>query len=271
MAYERFMGGGLDYSPCHYGASKLTFRGPEKQLNDDYIAFLGGSATFGKFVRTPFPDLVGQGLGIETVNLGSVNAGIDTFGDDVAVRGICRGSTACVVQVMGAHRLSNRFYSVHARRNDRVLAPTQDLRRLFPEVDFAEIHFARHLVTTLAAVDHERFALVREALRAAWSQRMERLLAEVAVPVVLLWLSDRSPDDPSERDEPLFVTRPMVDALAPRLAGVVEIVTDPAGAAEDAAAMICSDLERPAAAALPGPASHRQAAERLSDALSVLV
>lgn len=270
MTYQRFVGSGIDYRPCRYGTSKLTFRGPGRDLGGRYVAFLGSTETYGKFVRTPFPEIVGQSLGVTAVNLGCVNAGLDAYVDDAAVGAVCRGARACVVQAMGAHKLSNPFYTVHARRNDRVVAPTGRLRALYPEVDFAEIHFARHLVTTLADVDGARFAEVRAGLRAAWSGRMSSLVAASPVPVVLLWLSDRTPDDPSGRDEPLFVTRAMIDALAPGLAGSIEIVTDPAASGPDEG-MICSDLERPAAAVLPGPAVHREVAALLSEALAALV
>ena len=69
----------LDYRPCRYGSSRLLFRGPKKTPKDPYVAFLGGSETYGKFVTSPFPDLTGPDLGVSHINLGCHNAGLDAF------------------------------------------------------------------------------------------------------------------------------------------------------------------------------------------------
>ena len=118
MAYERLVGDSLDYAPCRYGRSKLLFRGPRTVLNGDYVAFLGSTGTYGKFVESPYPELTQRELGITALNLGCVNAGNDTFLDDPTVQDLARGACACVVQVMGAHTLSNRLYTVHDPRPD---------------------------------------------------------------------------------------------------------------------------------------------------------
>lgn len=73
--------------------------------------------------------------------------------------------------------LSNRFYAVHPRRNDRFVAARAPLRALFPEVDFTHFAFTGHALGTLAATCPERFAELRRDLNAAWLRRMERLLA----------------------------------------------------------------------------------------------
>ena len=97
MAYERLIDGTLDYLPCRYGKSKLMFRGPRTALNEPYIAFIGGTVTYGKFVEIPFPDLLAREVGVPALNLGFVNAGIDTFVDDPTVLDLCSGARACVI------------------------------------------------------------------------------------------------------------------------------------------------------------------------------
>ena len=57
MAYEKLGGVSLNYDPCTYPDSKLMFRGPQRDLTSDYIAFLGGTETYGKFIAEPFPYL----------------------------------------------------------------------------------------------------------------------------------------------------------------------------------------------------------------------
>jgi hypothetical protein len=272
MTYLRNSSAGIDYRPCTYGSSKLVFRGPKAVLEEPYLAFLGSTATFGKFVATPFPELVGQGLGIGAVNLGCINAGVDTFAGDEAVAGICRVARACVVQVMGAHRLSNPLYGVHPRRNDRVLAPTWRLRKLYPEVDFAEIHFTRHLIGTLAG-DPGRFAGVRDVLKSSWVSRMSRLIATLGVPVVLLWLTDGAEGatgNGADDAGPLLVDRDMIEALTPAPVAVVRAETGRPEAGTDRGRVTLSPFEEAAARELPGPPDHRRIAEATSAVLRSL-
>ena len=82
MSFDALGAGALDYSPCRYGTSKLLFRGPQRRLDAPYVAFLGGTDTYGKFLKTPFPALVEQELGIDCINLGIPNAGIDVLAQD---------------------------------------------------------------------------------------------------------------------------------------------------------------------------------------------
>jgi hypothetical protein len=270
MAYERLDEGQLDYSPCRYGSSKLLFRGPRQDLDDGYLAFLGSTETYGKFVLSPFPALVAQKTGMTAINLGCVNAGVDTYHDDTTVQRICWNARACVVQVMGAHKLSNRFYSVHARRNDRFLGAASLLRRLYPEVDFAEIHFVGHLISTLSAGSDERFALVRKELRRAWAVRMRRLISRIRVPVVLLWAAARAPEeggnDPAGA-EPLFLTREMIEDLRPRVAGFVEVSLSADADDQPPTGMVFPEVELAAARELPGQDAHSEIASAVATAL----
>ena len=77
MSYEKMGDGDLDYEPCRYGTSRLLFRGPRKELEGDFVAFLGGTETYGKFIPAPYPQLVEDVLGQTCVNLGFVNAGVE--------------------------------------------------------------------------------------------------------------------------------------------------------------------------------------------------
>lgn len=270
MTYERLSGAELDYAPCRYGTSKLLFRGPRAALRDDYVAFLGSTETYGKFIDTPYPALTGRALGVASLNLGCVNAGIDTFHDDPTVQELCRGARACVVQVMGAHKLSNRLYTVHPRRNDRFLAASTLLRRLYPEADFADIHFTRHLLAMLRDTDEDRFEPIVEELQAAWISRMASLVERLRVPIVLLWVSAHAPEAPSlapEDPDPLFVTRRMLDEVAARAAGIVEVQAAASEGGEPAEGMVWSELERPAALELPGPRVHARIAAALAPTL----
>lgn len=274
MTYDDISASGLDYRTCRYGTSKLSFRGPPHPLDGDYVAVIGGTETYGKFVERPYPDLLQDRLGLPVVNFGAVNAGVDVFSTDDTVLSACSRARAVVVQVMGAHNLRNRYYLVHQRRNDRFLRASSLLKCLYPQVDFTEFHFTRHLIGTLRDIDCDRFAAIETELRTAWRSRMETLLSAISAPVVLLWLADRRPSEPTDLDrttDPLFVNDMMLDALGARIAGVVEAIQG--HMADDAGqrGVVFSGLEAPAAAVVPNAAVHEEAARVIADAVRAFV
>ena len=57
MTYENLGQSALDYFPCRYGKSKLLFRGPRKRMAGEFLAMIGGTETYGKFIEKPFPAL----------------------------------------------------------------------------------------------------------------------------------------------------------------------------------------------------------------------
>ncbi len=258
---------GLDYQPCRYGTSRTLFRGPSKSLEGRYIAVLGGTETYGRFVERPFPDLVEECLRRTTVNFGCMNAGLDVFINDPIVMRACTQSALTVVQIVGAQNMSNRFYTVHPRRNDRFLRPSRQMTEIWPDVDFSEIHFTRHLLKTLLASSPDRFELLRQELSEAWVARMKSLVRNIGGRVVLLWMSDRKPEDILDlsRDAgPLFVTREMLEALRSEVLDIVEVVAPERYGPAETKGMIFPELERTVAENLPGPAMHSRTAEALA-------
>lgn len=275
MSFAKMPGGEIDYAPCRYGKSRIAFRGPKKKLEDPYVAFLGGTETYGKFIPTPFVDQVEGKLGMECINLGCVNAGIDAFLAEPAVLGVTQHADVTVVQVMGAQNMSNRYYKVHPRRNDRFIGASQMMQLVFNEVDFSEFHFNRHMLQSLLSSAPERYVMVREELRMAWSARMKLLLNTIGGKVVLLWVAEHSPDDEAATIElgrdPLFVDRAMLDELMPLAEELVEVVVTPEEAEGSTGDMVCSEMEQVAAQRMLGPSVHAQTAEALSEALHKLV
>ena len=271
MAYAFPGEGALDYFPCNYGTSRLTFRGPRRSLDRPYIAFLGGAETYGKYVPDPFPDLVEDEVGLAAINLGCVNAGPDVYLAEPEVIRIAQGAEAVVLQVMGAANLTNRYYQVHPRRNDRFIAATPLLRALFREVDFTEFNFTRHMLTTLEAVSKERFEMVVEELRRSWVERMGDVLGLLPERTVLLWMSEAPPGPKGQRrglkEDPVLVDRAMVAAIVPKARAYVEAVTSPGARLASLEGMAFAALEALAAAALPGPSIHREVAQKLAAAL----
>lgn len=271
----------LSYEPCRYGLSRIYFRGPKRDLDQPYLAFLGGTETFGKFIETPFPALVEAKLNHPCVNFGCVNGGVDAFVNDPTIMGACRDADITVMQIMGANNLSNRFFSVHPRRNDRFLRASSVLQAIYADVDFSDFTFTRHLLGALYAASDERFDIVVAELRAAWSARMRLMLDQVGGRVILLWFSREALSDApwQENDnpigaDPLFITQSMVEELKGRVIDVVQVSPSSVALAEGTMGMQFPAIQSRAAADMLGLRAHAEAAEvlcrKLREALSEL-
>jgi len=275
MTYERLGPRPLDYRPVRYAGSRLAFRGPHRNLGRGYVACMGGTETYGSFVARPWPALLEADIATICVNLGLPNAGPDVFARDPGLRHLAQGARAVVLQLPCAMNLSNRFYRVHPRRNDRFLQAAAPLRGLYPDVDFTEFHFTRHLVQRLAAISPARFARVRKAMQTAWIARMTAVLHDIAPPVVLLWMANHAPGDgvsgAAPRDDPAFVSRAMLDAVTPLATASVEVVITETARAQGTRGMRFPPMQEDIAAALPGPLAHREVADALQSVLARLL
>ncbi len=262
MAFISAGAAALDYAPCHYGQSKLVFRGPCRNLSGRYLVVIGGTETFGKYVPLPFVDQLEQSLTVPVVNLGIANAGPDVFLADDEIARIAQGAAAVVVQVVGAHNQTNPYYAVHPRRNDRVLSVSPGLRNLYPDVDFAEFHFTRHLVQSLRAVSRTRFGVVVAELQALWVERMIALMHRVGPRTVLLWTGSQTPKDAADDEVgptyPALVDRSMMEKVAQHARFQIEICpTAERGDKTDAMQALAVE------AGLPGMRAHRRIADTL--------
>ena len=275
MTYERLGPRPLDYRPVRYAGSRLVFRGPRRNLESGYVACMGGTETYGSFVERPWPALLEAGLGATCVNLGLPNAGPDVFACDLALGRMAQGARAVVLQLPCAMNLSNRFYRVHPRRNDRFLEAGAPLRDLYPDVDFTEFDFTRHLMRRLAAISPARFARLRAGVQEAWVARMTGLLRDMRPPVVLLWLANHAPGGGAGSadvgDDPAFVSRAMLDAIMPRATALVLAVISGVARAQGTLGMRFALMQADVAAALPGPLAHREVAEAVRPVLADLL
>lgn len=274
MAYVYPSDVSLDYFPCHYGTSKLTFRGPKQALVGPYCVAMGGTETYGKFVPDPFASLLGVECDRAVINLGCMNAGPDVFLNDPEVLTIASGAELTILQIMGAQNLSNKFYAVHPRRNDRFLRANPQLQNMYREVDFTEFHFTRHMLQTLYQVSPEKFAAVAAELQATWVERVGQLLRSIKGKTLLLWMADHAPTATSTAEpyrDPVLVHAGMIEAVRPHVTAYLEVVTSHAASTEGVESMSFSDMERPAAEGVPGPLAHQEVAGALADAVRHLL
>lgn len=253
--------------------SNLAFRGPRRSLERPYVVFLGGNETYGKFIPDPFPDLVEEELGLGAVNLGVPNAGPDVYLNEPSLLDLAQRAEAVVVQVLGAGNLSNRYYTVHPRRNDRFLGPTPLLRALFRDVDFTEFAFTRHMLSALFDHAPDRFQVLAEDLRATWRHKMEQLLKALPDRVVLLWLSDQPPPAKAQAPgrDPLLVDADLIASVRPHARSYVEAVERKEQRGRSLSGMSFAREEAAAAAQMPGPEVHRDLTRLLSAAVQKIL
>jgi len=275
MAYENLSEGLLNYFPCQYEGSKLLFRGPRRRLSGDYVAYLGGTETYGKFIKSPFPALVEEEHdGDRAVNFGCVNAGLDVYANDPFIVDACRNARVTVIQVLGAHNMTNKYYSVHPRRNDRFLRASQLLRTTYPEVDFTEFNFTRHLLTSLRRQSVDRFKSLEAELKETWLVRMKRLLRKIGGKTVVLWFANDMPDSKLSIEthlrDPLFVDKKMIERIRPLTSEVIFVTPSSVARARGTAGMIFSPMEQPVAEQMLGVFTHHEAARKVSVALERL-
>ncbi|MGR3540321.1 MAG: DUF6473 family protein [Hasllibacter sp.] len=252
----------IDYRLCRYGGSRLMFRGPQRPLDGRHVTALGGTATFGRHVARPWPDMAEEALGLDIANLGYPAAGIEMFLSDPALTLAARGGRATVIEALDAACLSNRFYRVHPRRNDRFLGPSDILRRMCPAIDWTEYTFVRHMLQAVGSAHPDAFAILREELRSAWVARMRALVAAVEGPVILLWMGLHDPRDAAAcarlEGSPLFVDAAMLSALRGDVEAVLTCIASPDDALGDPGT-------------LPGPRTHVRVAKAVTGTLEAVL
>lgn len=267
MSFQHHGADAICYAPCFYNEIQVPFRGPKRSLDGRYIACLGGAGMFGKFVPQALPDLLETGLGVPAVNLAQINAGVD-FMSMREVVSIAENAVCTVIDLVGAHNLSNRFYRVHPRRNDRLIAATPLLRELFPTLDLADVHFTRHLLALMKDTAPSRMEAVIEELKHVWLERMHGLLAQLPGPVVLLWMGGGPvPDCADDYSARLpFLDARMVTQIA-EVATEVIIIDDAAGN-YSSEFMSLSNKHRPQLKLLPSAQEVSVAANEVAHVLA---
>lgn len=254
--HESFGALGVNYAPCRYAHSKLNFRGPKRSLDKGYVVCIGDGATYGKYVRNPFPAMLEKELGRTCVNLGIPHAGIDAFLKDSSIMSICEGAEAVVIQVSEIQNMSNRFYRVHPRRNDRFVAASSVLKVLFPKVDFAEIDFTRHLLSHLQKAAPEKYSVVEAELTEAWTARMRTLLTHFGNRALVVSVPPMLPAVGSLR-----VTSALLSTVRGSVRDIVELSLSSESNLEG---MEFSVTERDQAMCFPNPRIHSEICEAVA-------
>ncbi len=265
---------GIDYQTCRYGSSKIMFRGPARKLRGDYIAFLGGSETFGRFIPTPFPDLIEQRTGVTAVNLGCIDAGLDCYAASHDLLEICSNATATVIQILGATNMSNRFYTVDQRHSDRFLRASRQFKEIYPEIDFSTFTLINEMLAKLGQTDPDRLHRLRQEIQTAWVARMRALLRNIEGPKILLWLADHAPFSLGSGGTicrmPLFVDRAMLNALNTPETTFIEVVATQEDIRKGRERMVFNQQDLQHVTQILGPSVHDRVAQHIAPILAKL-
>jgi hypothetical protein len=278
MSIEQPIGQDQIFQTYRFGRAKQLYRGPKPDLTGPYLACIGGSETFGKFVDRPWPDCLSGHLGLPVANFGTPGAGPGFFLKDPVLLEVLSRASACVVQTMTAWSNSNRLFSVRKRRNERVQGASEMLCLMYPEIEPAKFRFVHKMLGRMHAVDPKRFRMVELELRQAWTARMRELLDQIETRRILLWFSERRPEDedgvgtpPEMRVSPAYVTRDMVEALRPMVDEVVECVFTREGGTVLRLDQPSLPAELIAARTYPSQTMHEAAGTMLAEAIGPLL
>lgn len=244
------------------GGHRQTCRAVHEAPDDPsrpFIAILGGSESLGDGRGPSYPSLLETAIRRPVANLAAPLAGPDYYLAKPELLRSAARSRIAIVQLPGAEALTNPFYTVHSRRNDRFLAATPALRALFAEVEFTDIHFAGHLHQVLARVDPDRHARVVQVLRRTWLSKMRELLRQLPSRRILLWLPGE-PGRDGDASTAALVDPAMPQSLRDHASALVVAVPSPAARAMD---MNGIDVVNASARHLPGPAAQAEIAEAL--------
>jgi hypothetical protein len=219
--YQGIDGHFIDYQLYEIPGVRGSFRGPAVQ-GADYIACLGAAQTFGRFVQKPFPRLISDALGIETLNLGRGGASPTFPLSNRALLGTINRARLVIVQVFSGRSQSNSLF--------QVVGHGMSGKNLANGADTSADQFYAWLLEQDKALARK----IVDETRENYVQSMTQLLEAITKPKILLWFSVRQPDYQEELTMPLkrlwaefpqLVNRSMMERLRSRCDLYLECVS----------------------------------------------
>ena len=195
----------IDYQMSDLATTNLKFRGPipEDLTRNTFFSCIGAAQTLGCFVDSPFPNLVSNEIGLNTLNLGYGGAGPEFFNQQDELIDIINQGCFLVVQAMSGRSQSNSAFDAGglefgtfkptgehtgaAEAWQRLLLGSSAIRAL------PLGRFSRGMARRLAQPRLK--TLVRET-RENWVESYRILFEKITVPTILVWFSKRTPDYP---------------------------------------------------------------------------
>jgi hypothetical protein len=163
----------------------LFIRGPRPGQLDKggYFVALGAAQTFGRFCPQPFPALLAQRLGLPVLNISHGGAGPAFFcKDNARLIDYLNEARFVVVQVMSGRSDSSSLFE------------SEGVGYFRRRSDGAHLGCDEAFSALMRSRPPALLARIVEETRASWCDSYHRLMSQIAVPKVLLWLSTRTPD-----------------------------------------------------------------------------
>lgn len=183
MFYQEADGAVFDYALHELeGVPRQLFRGPAVDVSRPYIACIGAAQTFGRFCHRPYPQLLGERLGIQVLNLGIGGAGPRAFLAPHLLEWL-NGAVAVVVQVLSGRSESNSFFDNSRKGTQRGVRVS----------DGVSMRYEQFLGEMIATEPVDRVVRAVAETRDNYVANMCRLLDGIRCPRILLWLSKRTP------------------------------------------------------------------------------
>jgi hypothetical protein len=260
----------IDYRYYQLPGTDKCFRGPPPDFNSigRGVSFLGAASCFGRYVRHPYPELVGKQLDREVCNFGYGGVRAPFYYRDAVLMQLINRSALVVIEVFSSRGAGTT--RVEARGDASALLRWTGTEGPFVFAD----RFFRELWTASPARMHALAIEIRER----YLEQMHSLLSRLHVPVVLLWFSQRSPDENCgytspesyESSFPHLVDRATLNNIAQDRVEVVEVVSR-AGLPQELGPRLQST--NPATARhrndyYPSAEMHQLAADRLTPVIS---
>lgn len=163
----------------------LLLRGPAPRTLEAgrYFVCIGAAQTFGRFCEKPFPTLLQERLGLESVNLGRGGAGPSFFSQENGrLLEYVNSARFAIIQVMAGRSASNSLFE------------SKGLGYYIRRSDGTGIGCDQAFTELLASRDVAHIKQVVAETRQDWLASNTALLQAIHVPKILLWLSERRPE-----------------------------------------------------------------------------
>ncbi len=201
----------------------FSLRGPRPAglRAGEYCTALGAAGTFGRFVPRPYPLLLGEEMGLQTLNLGFSGVGPSFYNDprNSDLIGLVNRSKFVTIAFFSGRSQSNSLFKTTSYSQEQYIL--KDGQVVPADYAYQQLLDKANPETVAKVIAETRERYVAEFLQ---------LLKKITVPKVLLWFSKRSPAY-RESSETLFkllsnfphlINQEMVDALRPHCDAYVE-------------------------------------------------
>lgn len=212
----------IDYRQVVLGGQ--AFRGPlpARMYSTEKLTFLGAAQTFGRFVRTPFPTILGSLFNLDVLNLGYAGAGASFYLSKPYLMNQIGNARAAVVQVMSGRSCANSIFDAPEGRN--VLVRRSDGKIMTDGPGY------RWVLETLGS--DRAISVVRES-QAKWVEETIEMAKAIPIPKVLFWFAVRDTAFTPSGDSlaalmgefPHFVSTEMLAEVRPYFDAYVECVS----------------------------------------------